>query len=98
MQVQDIIDTLSNKVNIDPVTMEKVVGTIFSVLQHETEGTSAASLFAKLPGSAELAQKYDVMAGGAPSGGGGLMGALTGALGGVLGEKTGALVNGISQL
>ena len=99
MNVQDIIYTISNKVDIDPTTMEKVVGTIFSVLQHETEGTGAAALFDKLPGSLELAQKYDVMAAGASSnGGGGLLGSLTSALGGALGEKTGALVNGFSQL
>jgi hypothetical protein len=98
MNVQDIIYTVSNKVDIDPTTMEKVVGTIFSVLQHEAEGTSAEDLFAKLPGSLELAQKYDVMAAGAASSGGGLLGSLTSALGGALGEKTGALVNGISVL
>lgn len=97
MDVQDIVNTIANKVNIDPLTTEKVVGTILSVLEHETEGTSASALFDKLPGSLELAQKYDVMAAGV-SGGGGLLGGLTSALGGVLGEKTGALVNGISQL
>jgi hypothetical protein len=99
MNVQDIIYTISNKVDIDPATMEKVVGTILSVLQHETEGTGAAALFDKLPGALELAQKYDVMAAGAASaGGGGLLGSLTSALGGALGEKTGALVNGLSAL
>ena len=99
MNVQDIIYTISNKVDIDPTTMEKVVGTILSVLQHETEGTSAEALFDKLPGSLQLAEKYDVMTAGAASGGGGgLLGSLTSALGGALGEKTGALVNGFSQL
>ncbi|THF59606.1 hypothetical protein [Ollibium composti] len=100
MDVQDIIYTISNKVDIDPTTMEKVVGTILSVLQHEMEGTSAEALFDKLPGSLQLAEKYDVMAAGATSGGGGggLLGSLTSALGGALGEKTGALVNGFSQL
>lgn len=97
MNVQDIVNTISNKVDIDPTTMEKVVGTILSVLQHESEGTSVESLLAKLPGSQELAQKYDVMAADtAPSGG--LLGSLTSALGGALGEKTGALVKGISAL
>ena len=62
MDVQDIVNTIANQVNIDPLTTEKVVGTILSVLQHEAEGTSAATLFDKLPGSTELAQKYDVMA------------------------------------
>lgn len=98
MNIQDIINTISNKVDIDPMTMEKVVGTILSVLQHETDGTSAQALFDKLPGSLELAQKYDVMAAGQSTGGGGLLGSLTSALGGALGEKTGALVKGFSQL
>jgi hypothetical protein len=98
MDVQDIINTIANKVNIDPLTTEKVVGTILSVLEHEAEGTSAETFFDKLPGSLELAQKYDVMAAGAASGGGGLLGSLTSALGGVLGEKTGALVNGFAAL
>jgi hypothetical protein len=97
MDAQDIVNTIANQVNIDPLTTEKVVGTILSVLQHETEGSSAASLFEKLPGSLELAQKYDVMAAEAGSGGG-LLGSLTSALGGALGEKTGALIRGISQL
>lgn len=98
MDVQDIVNTIANQVNIDPLTTEKVVGTILSVLQHEAEGTSAETLFQKLPGSLELAQKYDVMAAGAAAGGGGLFGSLTSALGGALGEKTGALIKGISQL
>jgi len=99
MNMQDIVYAISNKVDIDPMTMEKVVGTILSVLEHEAEGTGAETLFDKLPGSLELAQKYDVMAIGAASGGGGgLLGSLTSALGGALGEKTGALVNGISAL
>jgi len=69
------------------------------VLQHETEGTSVEQIFDKMPGSLELARKYDVMSEGAASGGdGGLLGSLTSALGGALGEKTGALINGFSRL
>lgn len=97
MNVQEIIYAISNKVDIDPMTMEKVVGTILSVLQHETEGTSAERLFDKLPGSLQLAEQYDVMAPNAGSGGG-LLASLQGALGGALGEKAGALINGIAQL
>ncbi len=97
MNAQDIVNTVANTANIDPQTTEKVVGTIFSVLQHEAAGTSVDQLFAKIPGSTELAQQYDVMAGGA-SGGGGLLGSLESALGGALGERAGALVNGIAQL
>lgn len=99
MNIQDIINTIANQINVDPLTTEKVVGTILSVLQHETEGTSAGALFEKLPGSLELAQQYDVMAADtAAAGSGGLLGSLTSALGGALGEKASALVRGISQL
>jgi hypothetical protein len=100
MNVQDIVNTVSEKAGLDQTVTEKVVGTIFSVLEHEAEGTSASSFFAKIPGADGLAQKYDVMAAGAAAGGsgGGLLSSLQGALGGVLGEKTGALINGIAAL
>jgi hypothetical protein len=100
MNVQDIVNTVSEKAGLDQAVTEKVVGTIFSVLEHEAEGTSASSFFAKIPGADGLAQKYDVMAAGAAAGGsgGGLLSSLQGVLGGVLGEKTGALINGIAAL
>src|SRR4051794_1485773 len=97
MDVQEIVSTVSQKAGLDPATTEKVVGTIFSVLEHEAEGTSVSSFFARIPGADGLAQKYDVMAAGAASGGG-LLSSLQGALGGVLGEKTGALINGVAAL
>ncbi|MCV3209016.1 hypothetical protein OHD62_24930 [Mesorhizobium sp. YC-39] len=97
MDAQDIVNTVSQKAGLDQAVTEKVVGTIFSVLEHEAEGTSVSSFFAKIPGADGLAQKYDVMAT-APAGGGGLLSSLQGALGGVLGEKTGALVNGVAAL
>ncbi|BAV46170.1 hypothetical protein MesoLj113a_37380 [Mesorhizobium sp. 113-1-2] len=98
MDIQDIVNTVSQKAGLDQATTEKVVGTIFSVLEHEAEGTSASSFFAKIPGADALAQKYDVM-GAAPAGsGGGFLSSLQGALGGVLGEKAGALVNGLAAL
>lgn len=97
MNVQDIVNTVSQKAGLDQATTEKVVGTIFSVLEHEAEGTSASSFFAKIPGAGALAQKYDVMAAGGTSGGG-FLSSLQGALGGVLGEKAGALINGVAAL
>ncbi|MGX8013205.1 hypothetical protein ACVDG8_031645 [Mesorhizobium sp. ORM8.1] len=97
MNVQDIVNTVSQKAGLDQTTTEKVVGTIFSVLEHEAEGSSVSSFFAQIPGADALAQKYDVMAAGASSGGG-LLSSLQGALGGVLGEKAGALVNGVAAL
>jgi hypothetical protein len=97
MDAQDIVNTVSQKAGLDPAVTEKVVGTIFSVLEHEAEGTSISSFFAKIPGADALAQKYDVMAAGTSSGGG-LLSSLQGALGGVLGDKTGALINGVAAL
>jgi hypothetical protein len=96
MDAQDIVNTVSQKAGLDQAVTEKVVGTIFSVLEHEAEGTSASSFFAKIPGADGLAQKYDVMA--AAPAGGGLLSSLEGALGGALGEKAGALINGIAAL
>ncbi|WP_434723323.1 hypothetical protein [Mesorhizobium sp. RIZ17] len=99
MNVQDIVNTVSAKAGLDEPTTEKVVGTIFSVLEHEAEGTSVSSFFDQIPGADALAQKYDVMAAGATANsGGGLLSSLQGALGGVLGEKAGALINGVAVL
>ncbi|MER8813613.1 hypothetical protein [Mesorhizobium sp. M0965] len=67
------------------------------MLEHEAEGTTLSSFFAKIPGADALAKQYDVMAPGAASGGG-LLSSLEGALGGALGEKTGALINGVAIL
>ncbi|TIO09232.1 hypothetical protein [Mesorhizobium sp.] len=97
MNVQDIVNAVSQEAGLDQAAAEKVVGTIFSVLEHEAEGTTLSSFFARIPGADALAQKYDVMAPGAASGGG-LLSSLQGALGGVLGAKTGALVNGVAAL
>jgi hypothetical protein len=100
MNAQDIVDTVSQKLGLDQATTEKAVGTIFSVLDHEAEGTRMAEFFGSMPGASDLAKRYDVMTPAANDGGssGGLLGALSSALGGSLGEKTGALINGISQL
>jgi hypothetical protein len=97
MDVQQIINTVSQKAGLDQATTEKVVGTIFSVLEHEADGTSASSFFARIPGADALARQYDVMSA-APSQGGGFLSSLEGALGGVLGEKAGALINGLAAL
>ncbi len=98
MDIQNIVDTIANSADIDPLTTEKAVGAILSVLQHEAAGTSLDQLFAKVPGAADLASKYDVMAADEADAGGGLLGSLENALGGVLGEKAGALVAGIARL
>ncbi|MER9054639.1 hypothetical protein [Mesorhizobium sp. M0208] len=97
MDVQDIINTVSQKSGLNQALTEKIAGTIFSVLEHEAEGTTLSSFFARIPGADALAKQYDVMAPGAASGGG-LLSSLEGALGGALGEKTGALINGVAIL
>jgi hypothetical protein len=96
MNAQDIISTVSEKTGLDQAATERTAGIIFSVFQHEAEGTGVADLFTKIPGAAALAQQYDVMAN--VNAGGGLLGSLESALGGALGEKAGALINGLSQL
>ncbi|OQM77368.1 hypothetical protein [Manganibacter manganicus] len=98
MNAQEIIDTISAKVGLDQATTERTAGIIFSVFQHEAEGTGVAELFARIPGAETLAQQYDVMANANANTGGGLIGSLESALGSALGEKAGALINGLSQL
>src|SRR5262245_5534827 len=100
MNAQDIVTEISEKAGLDRAASEKAVGTIFSVLQHEGEGTRVSELFASVPGALDLAKQYDVMAPAASGEGSkaGLLGALSSALGSALGEKAGALINGISQL
>ncbi|WP_378949988.1 hypothetical protein [Mesorhizobium sp. ANAO-SY3R2] len=96
MNAQDIVNTVSTQLKLDPATAEKAVGTIFSVLEHESGGVASAGLFTRIPGADDLAHSYDVMAG--AGSGGGHDGSLGSLLGASLGEKTGAIVNGITQL
>lgn len=95
MNAQDIVNTVSTRLKLDPAVAEKAVGTIFSVLEHESGGVASAGIFTRIAGADDLAHNYDVMAG---SSGGGLAGSLSSLLGGSYGEKAGALVNGFSQL
>ncbi|MDW6020737.1 hypothetical protein SAZ10_03070 [Mesorhizobium sp. BAC0120] len=100
MNAQDIIAEICEKVGVDQAAGEKVVGTIFSVLQHEAQGSRVGELLAKIPGASDLAGQYDVTAPAATGEGaaGGLLSTLSSALGNVLGGQAGALINGISQL
>jgi hypothetical protein len=91
---QDIVDQVATRLGLDQAAAENAVGTILSVIDHEAEGTSVDSLFDKIPGARDLAQRYDVMAPDPKAGGGGLMDML----GSALGEKAGALLHGISRL
>jgi hypothetical protein len=91
---QDIVNQVATRLGIDQPMAETTVGTIFSVIDHEAEGTKVDALFDKVPGSRDLAQRYDVMATDPNGGGGGLMNML----GSALGEKAGALLKGVSRL
>lgn len=98
IDAKQMVDGMATRVGIDQLAAEKAAGTIFSVLRHES-GPQADAIFAKVPGAAQLATQYDVMA--TTSQGGGLLGNLVNAVGnrfGLDGEKTGALVNGFEQL
>lgn len=100
MNAQDIVAEVATQLKLDQPASEKVVGTIFSVVAHEADGTRMGAFFSSIPGALDLARQYDVMAPGANAGqsSGGLLGTLSTVLGSSLGEKTGALVNGLSQL
>jgi hypothetical protein len=91
---QDIVDQVAARLGLDQSAAESTVGTIFSVIDHEADGTQVEALFDKIPGARDLAQRYDVMAPDPNAGGGGLMDML----GSALGEKAGALLHGISRL
>ena len=58
MDVQSIVTIVSQKAGLDQTVAEKVVGTIFSVLEHEAEGTTVSSFFAKIPGADALARRH----------------------------------------
>jgi hypothetical protein len=91
---QDIVGQVATRLNVDQTVAEKAVGTILSVVDHEADGTQVESLFDKIAGARDLAQRYDVMAADPSGGGGGLMNML----GSALGEKAGALLKGVSRL
>jgi len=91
---QDIVGQVATRLNVDQTVAEKAVGTILSVVNHEADGTQVESLFDKIAGARDLAQRYDVMAADPSGGGGGLMNML----GSALGEKAGALLKGVSRL
>ena len=91
---QNIVDQVAARLGLDQSAAESTVGTIFSVIDHEANGTQVEALFDKIPGAQDLAQRYDVMAPDPNAGGGGLMDML----GSALGEKAGALLHGVSRL
>ncbi|PRD41193.1 hypothetical protein C5748_22815 [Phyllobacterium phragmitis] len=95
MPIQNLIDTVAAKANLNPQVAEKVAGIVLSVLQHESPQISA-QIFANMPGAQQLATANDVMAQAQPSSG--IIGTISHLLGGATGEKVGALVNGVAAL
>lgn len=98
IDTNQMVDQIAAKAGLNPQSCEMAVGTILSVLQHEA-GANAQAIFAKVPGAANLAQTYDVMAPrAAQAGGGGLLGSLVNAVSSRFGEQAQAAVNGVEQL
>lgn len=72
--METLITTIAEQVGIDRVLAEKAVGIILNLVKSDGDQSLVPDLMAAIPGASELA---DANAGG----GGGLMGALGGALG-----------------
>jgi hypothetical protein len=90
MNVQQVIEAVAAKANLDPAAAERAAGTILSVIQQEVDPSVAASLFAKLPGAAELAAANAVNPSSA-----GMLGSIATSF---LGKKGGVLAAGFTQL
>jgi hypothetical protein len=90
MNIQQIVDAVAAKAGLDPSAAERAAGTILSVIQQEVDPTVARSLFAKIPGAAELAAANAVNA----SSGGTLSSIATS----IFGSKAGVLAAGYTQL
>lgn len=90
MNIQQIIDDVATKTGLDSAVAERAAGTILSVIQQEVDPATATSVFAKIPGAADLATANAVNA----SSGGFLSSIATG----VLGNKAGVLAAGVTQL
>ena|SRR5581483_651564 len=70
MTIQNFVDSVATKANVDASTAETAVGTILSAIQQEGNSTKVGELFNQIPGAADLAQKHAVVIGG-----GGMLGA-----------------------
>jgi hypothetical protein len=92
--IQDFVDDIAKRSNIDPAAAETAVGTILSVIQQEGNPSKVGQLFNDLPGAAALAQKYPVTAGS----GSGLGGALSGLAGKFIGADAGVMVAALAQI
>ncbi len=90
MNIQQIIDDVATKTGLDSAAAERAAGTILSVIQQEVDPTVATSVFAKIPGAADLATANAVNASS-----GGFLSSIASS---VLGSKAGTLAAGVTQL
>lgn len=73
-----IVNTIAEKIGIEPALAEKALGMMLGFLQREAQDGPVARMIESIPGAAELVAKFN----GEGAGGGGLLGSLMGALGG----------------
>lgn len=71
--MQDLIERITAKANLDPAKAEKALGILLSLLKTQGNQAKVGELFARIPGAAELADRQG-------GGGGGLLGKLGGGL------------------
>jgi hypothetical protein len=90
MNIQQVVDAVAAKAGLDPAAAERAAGTILSVIQQEVDPAVVQSLFAKIPGAADLAA---VNAVNAASGG-----TLSSIAASIFGNKAGVLAAGFTQL
>ncbi len=91
--IQNFVDTIAAKANVDPAAAETAVGTILSAIQQEGDAAKVTQLFNHLPGAADLAQKHPVIVGS-----GGVGGALSGLAGKFMGSDAGIIVAALAQI
>jgi Protein of unknown function VcgC/VcgE (DUF2780) len=94
LTIENFVDDIAKRSNIDPTAAETAVGTILSVIQQEGNPSKVAQLFSDLPGAADLAQKHPVVSGS----GGGMGGALSSFAGKVIGADAGVMVAALAQI
>lgn len=75
--MQELINSVAEKVGLDPALAEKAIGMIIGFLQKNGPEGAVSAMMENMPGAAELAATH------APAeGGGGLLGGLMGMMGG----------------
>jgi len=92
--IQNFVDQIATKADIDPAAAEDAVGTILSAIQQEGDAAKVSQMLDQIPGAVELAQKHVVTVGS----GSGILGSLSGLASKVVGQDAGILVAAIGQL